>query len=246
MTVVAVFADPPRAGLAFPRLPETAPLSAGEAVTLYEAALVDTCRAVTTSGGDLLVNYRPDGSLPDDHRRGDGTAVAQLRESLAEFDDVRFEPQVGETFAGRVGNTVTHLLREEDATSAAAVDPSAAFLSRSVVDNAAMKLRRGEVVLGPAPDGRVYYAGFTHLVDFTDAYASPALSTLTDRALDSGFDADFLPMLPVVETGPDLARALVHLRARERAGRPIPSALAEAVDELGLGVEWRGDGPELA
>lgn len=248
MTVVAVLTDPPRPGLAFPRLPDTAPLSPEDAATLYTAALQDVCHAVATSGGDLLVNYRPDSSLPAEHRRGEDTALEELRNVLdSEFEgELRYEPQVGETFAGRAGNTVTHLLREENATSAAVLEPSAAFLTRSVVDNAAMKLRRSPVVLGPAPDGRIYYAGYTETVDFADAFTPPAVSTMVDRASDAGLDADFLPIYPVVETGTDLARALVYLRARRRAGRVVPEAFADAADEIGITVKGGDDGPELA
>lgn len=248
MTVVAVLADPPRPGLVFPDLADDEDVSPEDAATLYEAAFVDVCRAVTTSGGDLLVNYRPDGSLPESFRRGDGTVSEALRNALdLEIEDgVRFEPQVGETFAGRAGNTVTHLLQEEDATSAAVVTPGATFLTRSVVDGAAMKFRQRQVVLGPAPDGRVYYAGFTDPIDFQEAYTPPAVSTLIDRALDAGFDADFLPMHPFVETPADLARAVVLLRARQRAGRTVPSAFADVVADLDIVVENRADGPMLA
>lgn len=247
MTVVAVLTDPPRPGLVFPKLPATSPVSPEDAAVLYEAALRDVCHAIATSGGELLVNYRPDTALSEEYRRGKETALEELQDVLGqEFEgDIRYEPQVGETFAGRAGNTVTHLLREENATSAAVLDPSAAFLTRSVIDNAAMKLRRSPVVVGPAPDGRVYYAGFTDTVEFNDAYASPAVSTLVDRALDAGLEADFLPMHPIVETGTDLARALIHLRARKRAGRVVPETFTNVATDLELTVEAGEDGVKL-
>jgi len=248
MTVVCVLVDPPRPGLVLPRLAETSPLSEAEAADLYAAMAGDVCEAIAASGGDLLVNYRPDDALPERHRQGDESAeraVADLVAGLDGVEDPRLEVQVGETFAGRAGNTVTHLLEREEVTTAAVVEPAAAFLSRATVDNAAMTLRRRAVVLGPAPDGRVYYAGFREPVDFADAYAPPALATLVDRALDAGHEADFLPILPVVETGDDLARALVQLRARERAGRAVPERFAAAVDALSVTAASTADGPTL-
>lgn len=243
VTTIAVLVDPPRPGLVFDRLTATSPLTEAECADLYTAATRDVGRAVAESGGDLLVNYRPEASLPERFRDADGDAEAELRDVVDPVaDDPRFEVQVGETFAGRVGNTVTHLLETEGEDSVAVTSPNAPLLTRRQVDEAAMKLRRSGVVLGPAPDGRVYYAAFRDSVDFDDAYASPALDTLTNRALDAGLEADFLTRLPVVETGRDLADLLVTLRTRRKSGRTVPTHTADALEEIGLVVEATDDG----
>lgn len=249
MTTVAVLCDPPRSGVVLPDLVETSPLSSDETADLYAAMLRDVAVAVANSGGDLLVNYRPDDALPD--RDGESeSAEAQLRAVVrGALDDpgaARFEVQVGETFAGRAGNTATHLLEREGVDTVAVVDPTAAFLARSHVDNAAMKLRRSEAVLGPSTRGRVYYAGFAEPVDFEGAYTPPAVETLTDRALDAGLEVDFLPTLPVVETGSDLVDALTRIRARRRAGRLVPEHTADYLEDLGVAVVERGGDLELA
>ncbi|WP_254534945.1 hypothetical protein [Halomarina litorea] len=247
MTTVAVLCDPPRPGLVLPDLVDSSPLSSEEAADLYAAMLGDVCRAVETSGGELLVNYRDDDALPVD---GEGSAEAEVRSvvrnALSDPDEARFEVQVGETFAGRAGNTATHLLDGEGVTSVAVVEPTAAFLARSHVDNAAMKLRSSAVVLGPSTRGRVYYAGFRETVDFDAAYTAPEVETLTDRGLDAGHDVDYLPMLPVVETGDDLADALALIRARQRAGRIVPQMTAAALDDIGVTVVGEGDDLSIA
>jgi glycosyltransferase A (GT-A) superfamily protein (DUF2064 family) len=241
MTTIAVLVDPPREGLVFDRLAASSPLTESECADLYAAGVKDVCRAATESGGDLLVNYRADEALPERFQAGD--AEAEVRAVVDEVDpEARFEVQVGETFAGRAGNTATHLLDREGVQSVAITTPEAAFLTRQQVDEAAMKLRRSEVVLGPSPGGRVYYASFREPVDFADAYAPPALGTLTDRAIDAGRAVDFLPQLPIIETGDDLADALVATRARQRADRIAPTHLADAFDGLDLVVEADGDG----
>jgi hypothetical protein len=246
MTTVAVLADPPRAGLVLSDLVATAPIDPDAAADLYAAMLADVCRAVESSGGDLLVNYRADDDIPEDYT-GDQDAEAEvraaIRPALEDPDAARFEVQVGSTHSGRVGNTVTHLIDQEEVSTAAVVEPRAVFLARQQVDNAAMKLRRNDVVLGPSEGGRVYYAGFGEAIDFEDAFAPPAVETLTDRAVDAGLEADFLPMQPVLETGSDLPSVLSLLRARERAGHPVPTATADCLAELGLVVE--SDGGEL-
>jgi uncharacterized protein GlcG (DUF336 family) len=237
MTTVAVLADPPRTGLVHERLVETSPLTAEEAANLYAAGFRDVCRAVATSGGDLLVNYRADDALPGE----DGDSEAELRaalEPVAEIDpdDVRFEVQVGETFAGRAGNTATHLLEREGVTSVAVVEPTAPFLTRQRIDEAAMKLRRRAVVLAPAPGGRVYYAGFREPVDFDGAYAPPALETLTERSVDADLEVDFIAMEPVLETGADLADVVTLVRARRAAGRNLPRHTSDVLGTLDLHV----------
>ena len=97
MTVLAVLATPPRERIVLEDLPESAPVSAAEAATLYEAFLKDTFRAIDASGGDLLVNYRTAEDLPDG--AGVEDAEAELREVVADALDepgsVRFERQVG-------------------------------------------------------------------------------------------------------------------------------------------------------
>jgi glycosyltransferase A (GT-A) superfamily protein (DUF2064 family) len=247
VTTIAVLVDPPRPGLVFDRLAATSPLTDAECADLYAAATKDVCHAVAESGGDLLVNFRPDESLPEQFRDGDVDAEAELRELVDPVtEDPRFEVQVGETFAGRVGNTATHLLETEGEDSVAAATPNAPLLTRRQVDEAAMKLRRSEVVLGPAPGGRVYYAAFREPVDFEDAYAPPTLGTLTDRALDAGYDADFLTRLPVIETGSDLADLLVTLRTRRKSGRTVPDHTADTLEGFGLVVEATDDGLTLA
>jgi glycosyltransferase A (GT-A) superfamily protein (DUF2064 family) len=244
MTVVAVLVDPPRPGLVLPRLAETSPLTPAEAADLYAAMTKDALAAVAGSGGDLLVNYRSDDLLPDEFVT-DTTAEAAVRavvaDALGTADDARFEVQVGSSLSARAGNTATHLLREEDATSVAMVRPRAPFLFRTAVDTAAMKLRTTPVVLGPATRGRTYYAAFAEPLDFDGAFEGGELTTLTDRALDADRDVDFLPMQPVVETGDDLADLLPMLAARRAAGRIVPTHTAELVADLDLDVSESGD-----
>ena len=255
MTVVAVPAKPPRPGVVLSRLVETTPLSATAAVSLYEATLSDIVRAVATSGGDLLVNYRPAESLPEAETDTDDaedaedpeTAVRSLVEAaLADLEgdphagEPRYEPQVGSTAAARVGNTVTHLLEREGVGSAAVLWPTAPLAGRTAVDGAAMKLRDATTVLGPTATGDVYYAGFTEPVDFEGALTAPAVETVTDRTADAGGQADFLDVVPSVATPSGLATTVSLVRARERAGQRVPSYTAAAVGTLGLRTRETG------
>ncbi|MEM4780385.1 MAG: hypothetical protein QXG03_02300 [Halalkalicoccus sp.] len=237
MTTVAVFADPPRPGLVLPELAETSPLSPEDAADCYEAMLADACLAVERSGGELLVNYRSAGTLPDEHAGGDPKSeIRALLDGVLD-EPPRMEVQVGSTHAARVGNTIVHLLDVEDVASAAALTPAAPLLFRTHIDSAAMKLRNSPVVLGPATDGRVAYAGFTEPIDFDGAYAPPAIETLAWRAGDAGLETDFLPMLPIVETGSDLATVVSLIRARRVAERIVPPRTTEWIEERGLRVE---------
>lgn len=240
MTVVALLTDPPRSGLSLPDLAETSPLNAEEAAELAAAMAKDAMRAVDRSGGDLLVNFRPDDLLPEGQRT-DTSAEAEVRALAADaLDDpsvARFEPQVGSTPSARVGNTITHLLREENADSAAVLPGSTPFVTRTGIDQAAMKLRSNEVVLGPGHGGAVYYAGFTEPIDFTDALATPPLWHLTDLARDEEYSTEFLPMQPTVRTGDELATVVARIRARVAAERVVPEFTATLVQEWGLYVE---------
>jgi glycosyltransferase A (GT-A) superfamily protein (DUF2064 family) len=250
MTVVAVLADPPRPGLVLPDLAETSPLTESEAADLYAAMLRDTVIAVERSGGDLLVNYRPDDLLPEEFAEaGEASAEAEVRavvvDALQDPSTARFERQVGSDRAARAGNTVTHLLRDEGVQSAAVVPGHVPFLTRSLVDGAAMKLRSNPVVLGPSTNGRVYFAGFTEPVDFAGAFATPEVETLTDRAADADLDVGFLEMRSSVQTGGDLLTLVPTVRARWRAERIVPANTAEFVVEHGLHVVERGGDPTL-
>ncbi|WP_049923446.1 hypothetical protein [Halopiger djelfimassiliensis] len=241
--IAVVPVDPPREGLVLPSLVETTSLSEFEAVTVYEAAVADVLRAVDESGADLLVNYRDDGTLPEPF--ADGEPEAEVRALAAEAlgddaehedDSVRFERQVGSTRSARIGNTVTHLLEREDAGNVGVVEPTVPLVGRSEIDGVAMALRRHDVVLGPSSAGRAYVAGFTDTIDFTDAYATPALSTLADRAAEAGLDIGFAPSMPSVATADGLCSTIAALEAHRHAGRPIAAATAAAVDEVGLAV----------
>ncbi|TKR27583.1 hypothetical protein [Natronomonas salsuginis] len=240
MTTVAVLADPPHPDVALPDLVASSPLSGSEAADLYTALLRDTVLAVDRSGGELLVNYRPADALGLDV-----DSEAQIRSALdgvVDADSPRFEVQVGETFAGRAGNTATHLLETEGVGSVGVVRPEAALLARTDIDGAAMKLRSSPVVLGPAPGGRVTYAAFAEPIDYADCYAPPALETLTDRALDRGFDVDFLDTKPFLRTATDLAEILVRVRTRSKAEAIVPPHLASWVADSDLAVTAHADG----
>lgn len=234
MTTVAVLANPPREGAVLQKLVDDGVVAETEAATLYRAMVADVCEAVQASGAELLVNYRPEDQLSVDVDDAEDALRSVLEDELDDTDEIRYEVQVGSTFAARVGNTVTHLLEREEVKTAAAVTPSAAFLGRQHVDSAAMKLRRSEVVLGPTTGGRVYYAGFSEPVDFDGAYDPPAVESLVDAADEAGLDADFLPMLPVLESAADLDTALPLLRARADAGLRVPLRTAGVLFDLGL------------
>ncbi|ELY75406.1 DUF2064 domain-containing protein [Natrinema gari] len=236
--IVVVPIDPPRDGLVLPSLVDGSPLTEAEAASLYEAAVADVCWAVTRSGGDLLLNYRDAETLPEAHADGDPEAEvrALALDALGEDAAVRFERQVGSNRAARVGNTVTHLLEQEGAQSVGVLEPTVPLVNRTEIDGAAMSLRRHEVVLGPSTEGSSYLAGFTAPIDFTDAYATPELSTLAEKAAAAGLGVGFAPMLPSVATPAGLRATVAGLEARRAADRPGAEATAAFVDELGLTV----------
>jgi len=235
MTTIAVLADPPRDGAVCSTLVEQGVLTEPEATELYAAMLADVCSAVESSGAELLVNYRPAEQVPGDDVDSEAEVRAVLDDAV-DLGDARFEVQVGSTFAGRVGNTVTHLLEREGVKTAAVVRPAAALLGRQHVDSAAMKLRSNEVVLGPSTNGRVTYAGFDEPIDFEGAFDTPQIETLVRRATDAGLSVDFLPTVPLLETESDLETVVPQLRARQQAGRLVPKRTAAAVDTLGIEV----------
>jgi len=239
MTTVVVLAEPPIEGAMLPAL-QPEPLTANEADRLYRAMLADVCETVQHGEADLLVNYPDPDGVPDDVDP-ETSLRAILDAELPSSEEVRYEVQVGETVAGRVGNAITHLLESEDAGHVAFVEPTVPLLGREHIGTAAMKLRTSEVVLGPSTDGRVYFAGFREPVDFEDALAPPAVETLTDRALDAGHDVDFLPILPRVEQPDDLATAVSLVRSRHAADRLVPPRTTALFEKWGLRVNEEGE-----
>ena len=256
MTTVVVLADAPEDTAPLDSLVPD-PLTAGEAGALSRAMLADVCATLQHGEADLLVNYPTgesagdtggvdDSDAEDDGAGLEGTASAEaslqdlLSEAVPEPEAVRYEPQVGTGRAARVGNALTHLLTEEGEESVAVVEPTAPFLRREHVGRSAMKLRTSDVVLGPAPDGRVTFAGFHEPIDFTDAYAEP-LVTLAERAVEDGLDVDFLPMTPLLERPGDILTAVSVLTARRAADRLVPPRTATLLEELDLAVPRDGD-----
>ncbi|RQG90216.1 hypothetical protein EA462_09525 [Natrarchaeobius halalkaliphilus] len=253
--IVVVPVAPPRTDLACASLVETTPLTDAQAVALYEAAVTDVLRAAAASGGDLLVNYRDEGTIPDGvggtggaktDEAGGSTADPEdevrtlVGDALESVEDVRFERQVGSSHAARIGNTVTHLLEREDAGTVGVLEPTAPLVGRSEIDSASMSLRRYDAVLGPSSGGRVYFAGFCDPIDFTDAYATPSLATLARGVEAAGLNLGFAPVVPTIATESGLCATIAALEARRIAGRPGATATGRAVDELGLTVG--GDG----
>ncbi|RQG97680.1 hypothetical protein [Natrarchaeobius chitinivorans] len=236
--IVVVPVDPPGVGLASSSLVETTPVTEADAALLSEAAAIDVLRAAAASGGDLLVNYRDDETLPAEtvgaDPEGEIRSIADV--ALESVENVRFERQVGSSRSARIGNTVTHLLERESAGTVGVLEPTVPLVGRSDIDGAAMALRRHDVVLGPSSGGRISFAGFAEPVDFEDAYAPPELSTLADRTGAAGLDLGFAPFLPTVAAESGLCATIATLEVRDVAGRPGGEATAAAVEEIGLRV----------
>lgn len=237
MTVHALVADPPRPGLALPELAGAGGvLTPDEAAPLSAAMIRDAAAGAANSGGDLLVNHPTADQLPAEARTGTETVdelSALIEDAVPDPEAVRFEPQVGGSRPERIENTVRHLLEEEDADSVAVLDGRAPTLDHTALDSAAMKLRRSEVVVGPAPGGRVAYLGLTEPLELGDIWS---LASVVDRAVDAGYGVDFLPIHPRVDDEAGLATVVAQIRARRAAGRRVPEHTAAAIESLGLRV----------
>ncbi|MFB6111429.1 MAG: hypothetical protein ABEJ35_02720 [Halobacteriaceae archaeon] len=239
MSIVLVLTPPPAAL----SLGVGSTLDGSTETRLATALLQDACRAGAESGGDLLVAVRDDEGVDGDTAAAQAAVRTALEPVEAlDAEAVRIERAVGSTPSARLGNTVTHLLEEEEASSVIALWPRAPLVGRAALDGMAMKLRRDPVVLAPAAAGRLAFAGFTESIDFTDCLQPPALTTVTDRALDAGLAVDFVDETTRVDGMRTLASALVQLRARRRADRIVPPATAAAVDALDLRVAVADDG----
>lgn len=243
MTTVVVLADPP-GPWALPGL--SAVLDDAARTRLATAFLQDACRAGAMAAGDWLVAVR-DGEAVNHDKEGASEAVRAALEVAEDVDAsaVRIERQVGSTPSARLGNTVTHLLEEEDATSVVALWPGAPLLGRADIDGAAMKLRQRSVVLAPATRGRLALAGFREPIDFADALRQPSLSTVVDRATDAGLEVDFVPDQIRVDTNADLTSLVIALRARRRAERIVPPHTVEAISDVGLRLTVEGTTPTV-
>jgi len=225
MATVVLRAEVPDEGDALVELAAGTPLTEAEAATLYRRALGDVAETVESSGAGLLVTYPGD---------SEGQLRDAVKPALGDPDAARFEPQVGSTSAARLGNTVTHLLEEEGESSVGVLDPTAVLVDRSTIDQAAMTLRRHDVVVGPATAGGVYYAGFTDTIDFTDIDRPPMVETVVNAAAEAGLSADVLAPMPTLATPAELRSTLPILRARREAGLVVPERTSDYLDELGL------------
>jgi len=226
MTLHVLVAEPPAAGNSLPGLVEE-PLAPEAAASLHAAAIKDTMVAAERSGGELLVN----------HPEGAEAAFRSMAEAaLEEADAVRFEVQVGSSFAARAGNATTHLLEEEGVDSVAIQRGTAPTVDRTALDGAAMQLRRHDVVIGPGTGGRDAYLGLSAAIDFDGAFEPPAVETLAQRGVDGGHDVAFIATHPVIEDEAGLATLVATVRARRLAGRAVPAHTAEAIETLGLRV----------
>lgn len=235
--IVVVPVDPPRDGLVLSSLVARTPLSPADARRLYEASTKDVLRAVASSGADVLVNYRDEGTLPEEH--ADGASEADVRalavDALGEAP--RMEVQVGSTRSARMGNTVSHLLNREDAASVAVVEPTAALVGRTEIDGAAMSLRSKDVLVGPSTGGSVHLAGFSAPIDFTDVYTAPELTSFARRAHGDGLEVGIAPAVPTIATEAGLCETIAGLEARRTTPLAVPGETAAVLEDLELAVE---------
>lgn len=244
MTVAVALVDPPREGIVCTELVDHTPLSPADGVTLYEGLLADFFATMAETNVDLLVNYPQADDLPGESTtdpEAEIRAIAGRVLDAAELDRVRFEVQIGSTPSAQIGNAITHLLRDEEETSAAFLDHRVPLLERSVVDQAAISLRRNETVVGPAQDGGVYLAGFRAPIDFTDVLEGRSIERIVSRSVGEAMDVAFVRRREVVDHPRDLKTVVSLLRARREAERAVPKRTMAAIDELGLWVSDDGE-----
>lgn len=233
MTTVVVTAELPDETVLSALQPDV--LSPVEAERLYRASLVDVCETIQHGEADLLVNYPARERVQRDVDP-ESELRAVLDEELSDPESVRYEVQVGETYAGRVGNALGHLLETEKERTVGVVEPTVPLLRREHIGTIAMKVRTDDVVLGPATNSGLYFAGFTKPVDFADSYAPPAVETMTERAREEGLSVEYLPMLPRIDSPAGLATTVSLVRARGRADRIVPTRTSACIEEFGLRV----------
>ncbi len=232
MTVHVLFTESPGSGATLPGLVEEGSLDRAEGQMLAEAMLKDTAAAVAASGGDLLVLHSPES------RAGGTEPGTELRrlipDALGNPESVRFEPQVGDSPSARIENAARDLLEEDDVASVAVLDGRVPTVDRTDLDGAGMKLRRSDVVVGPAPNGRLAYVGFTEAFDMEGLDWPFRLEALVERATAKGLEIDFLSLHPWVGDERDLETVGSLIGARRTANRRVPEHTAAAIDELGL------------
>lgn len=234
MTVHVLFAEPLRDGGTLQGLVKEGRIDAEEARTLAEAVLKDTAAAVEASGGDLLVNHPPESRDGETDSDSGAELRALLADVLSDPESVRYEPQVGDSATARVENACRHLIEEDDVPSVAIIDGRAPMLDRTDLDGAGMKLRRSEVVVAPATNGRVAYVGLTEPLDLEGLDWPFALEPLVERAAGQGLDVDFLELHPWVGDRHGLETVVPLIEARRRASRRVPEHTAAAIDSLQL------------
>lgn len=242
MTVFVVPVEPVGEGV-LDGLVSTTPIEADEAPRLYRAMAADTVVAAAASGGDVLLNHPPSDRAAAESADAESRSILELAGVSA--DTVRFEVQVGSSYDARVGNAITHLLREEDADSVALLDPLTPSVTRRHLDAAAMQLRRHETVLGPALEGAIYLAGFTDPIGFDRAFEPPALASAARAAATADHSVGFLEALPVARTPAAVRTLIASIQARSLAGRPVASHTADVLAEMGLELRSAGDGVAL-
>lgn len=240
MTTVVLVPEPPVEGVACADLVAETALTPADGLALYRALLADTMVTLQRSTIDILVNHPTPADVPDDVEEVD--PKAELREIAAKamepdrFEAVRFEPQVGSDFSAKAGNAITHLIREEGVQSAAVLRPCVPRLARSIIDEGALKLRRADVVLGPASRGDVYFAGFSELIDFEGVFATRSIEEVTRRAVAADLEVDFLRMRERLQAPADLTGVLARLNANTLADKQVPEHVWEAMQEREIEV----------
>ena len=241
MTTVVVPAQPPIPGTVCQEIVAGTPLTPDDGAELYRAVLKDVFTALSESTVDVVVNYPPMEDVPDAADLEDSPeailrGIAGAVVDPDRLEDVRFEVQVGSDFSAIVGNAITHLLETEEEASAAVLRPCVPRVVRSILDEAAIKMRRTEVVLGGAGDGDVYFAGFTEPIDFAGAFGDVPIETIAQRAGEQGLTVDFLRNRDVLRTPRDLRSVVIRLRANVLAEKPVPRYLWSFIEERGLSV----------
>ncbi len=209
-------------------------LNPGVATDLYRGAAMDVVRAVAASGGDLLINYRHEETLPAGTTVDDPVGRVQelVSTALGETESVRFERQVGSNKSARVGNTVTHLLEREGVQTVGVLEPTAALVGRTEIDGLAMALRRNDVMLGPSLTGDVYVAAFAEPIDFTAVYADRPVATIAEAGVAADLAVGFAPRVPTVASRTGIRGTAAEIIARRAAGTAIPEATAEVLETV--------------
>ena len=241
MTAIVVALPPRSIAKTTDTIVDETPLSREQTTAILDGVVQDGLRAAHESGGPLSIWIDESTRTVSEWNDPRGHARNLIEGALPSDAPM---PEIDTESPTEYAAIAAAIERTNEASGAVLI-PGTPFVQRRHIDEAAMRLRQTDVVLGPATAGTWYLFGHREEVEFSYPEDSYLSSTIARQATASDYSMNLLRTLPGIWDGNSLADAVTTLTIADYADLSVGPFTRAWLEQHSIQTVNTAEGPRI-